>query len=692
MQPAAPLTREIFGNVSEAWQYVFYALALVSMGVLVWGVLLRARLWRLGKPVARPTDWKAAAINILRFVVLQRRVRGRGLASVAHGLLFGGFCTLFLGTVLIAVEHGLAVLLRRPAGSPVFHKGAYFAVFEVVLDTAGLALLAGCALFMYFRLTRRNARRRNAQDGYVLGLFIAIGVTGYIVEGLRIVREQTPLPGFSFVGYALASFFEMLAVSQRQASAAHLMLWWFHAALSLVLIAVFPWTRLLHALAGALRLAAGIEQLGAVTPVNLEEVAETGEIGAAHLQQLSRRQLLELDACVSCGRCEQACPATEAGKPLSPLDVVQDIRQHLQDSRQSLLTSDENSDSSSSAASLPGKVVAEESIWSCTACSACVDVCPLGVSPLGLITDMRRSLVADSRLRGAPAVALERTSRSKNPWGMSAHDRLAWAMGLDVPTVATNPGFEVLYWVGCAAAYDPRLQRVARSVVRLLVHAKVNFAVLGPDERCNGETARRMGDELLFHQLASENIATFERWGLTRGEKTILAHCPHCVNSFRLDYPQLGAKLRAIHHTEFLAELVKSGRLIVPPGSAVPGSVTYHDPCYLARVWDVADAPRDLLSRVATKEALVEMPRHGRNTSCCGAGGGRMWFDDAPETRTGRSRVTEALATGAATLAVACPFCLTMTTDGVAAQGGAMEVRDVAEILAAAIFQEVPQP
>jgi Fe-S oxidoreductase len=340
---------------------------------------------------------------------------------------------------------------------------------------------------------------------------------------------------------------------------------------------------------------------------------------------------------------------------------------------------------------LPGKVVAEESIWSCTACSACVDVCPLGISPLGLITDMRRSLVADSRLRGAPAVALGRTNRSKNPWGMSSHDRLAWAMGLDVPTVATNPEFDVLYWVGCAAAYDPRLQRVALSVVRLFVHAKVNFAVLGPDEKCNGETARRMGDELLFHQLASENIATFERWGLNRGAKTIVAHCPHCVNSFRLDYPQLGANLRAIHHTEFLAELVETGRLIVPPGSVVPGSVTYHDPCYLARVWNVTDAPRELLRTSATKENLVEMQRRERNTSCCGAGGGRMWFDDAPETRVGRSRVKEALSTGATTLAVACPFCLIMAADGVAEQGGAMEVRDVAEILAAAIFREDAQ-
>ncbi len=547
-QPAVQWTREIFGNVSEAWQYAFYAAALVFTGVLVWGLYLRARLWRLGKPVAEPTDWKAATLNVLRYVVLQRRVRGRTMPSFAHGLLFFGFCTLFVGTLLIAVEHGLATLLRRPAGNPVFHKGIYFAVFEIVLDAAGLALLVGCVLLALLRLGRRRERGHSIQNGLLLGLFIAIGLSGYVVEGLRILREQTPSAGFSFVGYCAASIFKAMGVAPHHVSTAHFGVWWLHAVLSLALIAVFPWTRLLHALAGAVRLAMGAERLGAVSPVDLDEVEQTGEIGAAHIRRLTRRQILELDACVACGRCERVCPATEAGKPLSPLNVVQDIRGHLQSIRHVLVNPAAVTDAASPEATLPGGVVSEDSIWSCTACSACVDACPLGVSPLGFITDMRRYLVADSRLRSAPAVALERTSRSKNPWGMSAADRMAWAAGLNVPTAAANPDFDVLYWVGCAAAYDVRLQRVARSVVRLLSHANVNFAVLGPDEKCNGETARRMGDELLFRALATENVETFQRLGLHRGTKTIVTHCPHCVNSFRLDYPQLGVNLRGSPH------------------------------------------------------------------------------------------------------------------------------------------------
>jgi len=306
---------------------------------------------------------------------------------------------------------------------------------------------------------------------------------------------------------------------------------------------------------------------------------------------------------------------------------------------------------------------------------------------------MRRSLVADGKLRGSPAQALQKTGRTGNPWGMPAQDRTAWAEGLRVPNVQDNPDCEVLYWVGCAAAYDRRLQKVARSVVKLMQAAGVNFSVLGNSEGCTGEAARRMGDELLFQQLAGKNIATFERFGIRRGAKRIVSHCPHCVNSFRQDYSQLGADLDVVHHTEFLDELIRDSRLKVSAnGSAKTGvasaSGTYHDPCYLARVQNVTAAPRALLSRAAGEKQIVEMPRCGRQTSCCGAGGGRMWFDDTADKRVGQSRVAEALATGARTLAVSCPFCLTMTSDGIAARSGEMVVRDVAEILADALPSE----
>jgi Fe-S oxidoreductase/nitrate reductase gamma subunit len=691
-QSVSVLTREIFGNVSDASKLRFYCLSLVSLGVLAWGIGRRVRLWRIGKPDTERLNWRTGLINLWHFVLLQRRVPGHRGAGAAHILLFGGFVVLSIGTALIGVEHWMAKLLGHAGTNPVFHKGLYFAVYEVVMDMAGMALLAGCAFYAYRRWKRPAEIGHEWRDWLVLALFAIIGVTGYVLEGLRIVREQTPMAGVSFVGVLFARAFESAGMTSTGASSWHIATWWFHAVVALTLIALFPYTRLLHGIAGTVRLAAGVERLGMLSPVSIQQVEETGEIGVARVEQFKRRQLVELDACVSCGRCEQECPAFEAGKPLSPRNVVQDVRRHFETVALAppLGTAPRND---SSAPALVGDIILDETLWACTTCSACVDVCPLGISPLGFIMDMRRSLVADGQLRGSPAQALQKTDRTGNAWGMPAQDRMAWAAGLRVPNVQDNPDCEVLYWVGCAAAYDRRLQKIARSVVKLMQAADVNFAVLGNFERCTGEAARRMGDELLFQQLAGKNIETFERFGVRQGAKRIVSHCPHCVNSFRQDYSQLGANLDVIHHTEFLDELIRGGRLKIPANKSVTtegeaASVTYHDPCYLARVQNVTAAPRALLCMAAGPKGIVEMPRHGRQTSCCGAGGGRMWFDDPADKRVGQSRVAEALATGARTLGVSCPFCLTMTTDGIAARSGDMAVRDIAEILADALPPE----
>ena len=685
------LTREIFGNVSDTSKLWFYCLSLVSLGVLAWGIARRVRLWRIGKPNNEPVRWRTGVINLWRFVLLQRRVPGHGGAGVAHILLFGGFVMLSIGTVLIGVEHWMQKLLGHAATNPVFHKGLYFAVYEVLMDLAGLALLAGCAFYAYRRLKRPAEIGHEWRDWLVLALFAIIGVTGYVLEGFRIVREQTPMAGVSFVGVIFARVFETAGMTAMSASTWHIATWWFHAVLALTLIALFPYTRLLHGIAGTVRLAAGVERLGMLSPVSAKQVEETGEIGVVRVEQFKRRQLVELDACVSCGRCEQECPAYESGKPLSPRKVVQDLRRHFD--AVAPVRALRAAPTNGLEPALAGGIISDETLWACTTCSACVDVCPLGISPLGFIMEMRRSLVANGGLRGSPAQALQKTDRTGNPWGMPAQDRMAWTAGLRVPNVQDNPDCEVLYWVGCAAAYDRRLQKVARSVVKLMQAANVNFAVLGNLECCTGEAARRIGDELLFQQLAGKNIKTFERFGVGHGAKRIVSHCPHCVNSFRQDYSQLGANLDVIHHTEFLDELIRNGQLKISANNSVRtgeevASVTYHDPCYLARVRNVTCAPRALLSMAAGPSGLVEMPRHGRQTSCCGAGGGRMWFDDTVDKRVGQSRVAEALATGARTLAVSCPFCLTMTTDGIAARGGDMAVRDIAEILADAVPAE----
>ena len=679
------LTREIFGNIPPAAKSLFYLLAAVAMAFFCYGCYRRMRLWRLGRPTKHRRHLGAGLKYLFRQVLLQRALLGRSLATVAHILLFSGFVVLFIGTILIAVEHVLAGLAGREATNPLFHHGVYYALYELVMDSFGVAFLVGCLLFMKRRLKRPASVGHTPIDWLVLVLFLVIGVSGYLLEGLRIIREDTPMPGFSFVGLAAAQMFRAFGMAETGASQAHFVVWWFHAVLSLSMIAAFPYSRLFHAVAGTVNIATNEKTLGVMVPVSIEEIEETGIVGVGKVEDFTHQQLLELDACVSCGRCEEACPAFEAGKPLSPRDVVQDCKLHLENVAPILYRGAENDDG---APSLHGDTIAPETLWSCTTCSACVEVCPLGVSPLGLITDMRRYLVGENQLRGTPAQSLQKMQRSGNPWGLPPEDRFSWAEGRDVPTVETNPGFDVLYWVGCAASYDRRIQRIAQSMVKLLKAAKVNFSVLGPEERCTGESARRMGEEFVFQELAESNVELLERTKV----KKIVTHCPHCLNSFKKDYPQFGGEYEVVHHSEFLADLVQRGRLPAVSSSLdANGSTTYHDPCYLARVNGVTDAPRQLIQVSLPSDpqaGLVEMARNRTNTSCCGAGGGRMWFDDAPEERIGVSRVKEALATGAKTVAVGCPFCMIMMKDGAAAEDDTVQVRDVAEILADALEGE----
>ena len=651
------LSREIFGNLDGGSRAVFYLLAFVSCAVFLWGIWRRVRLWRRGRPDNESINWRRACHNIRTRVLAQRSLRGsRPRASCAHRMLFWGFLALLIGTILVGIEHYGAAMAGKEAVSPLFHKGLYYVIYEITMEIFGLLLVGGAAWFVGRRFRADSSMEHRAADWLVIFSLVVLGVTGYLIEGLRIIRENTPLPGISFVGYGCSKVFAFGGVDQSNVSSIHFGLWWFHSIVAFGFIAALPFCRLAHAVAGVLSLAASPRPLGHMEPVTMAEVEETGEVGVGRLEQFERRDLLRLDACVSCGRCEDLCPAHEAGKPLSPRDLVQDLRGYME---------------AVSPGALHGETIGAETLWACTTCNSCADICPLGVRPVDYITDLRRHLISEGELRGAPAMSLQKMQRAGNPWGLPAQDRLAWADGLKVPTVQDNPGFDVLYWVGCSAAYDRRVMKVARAVAQLLQRAQVSFAVLGPEERCSGESARRMGDEFLFQELATANIHTFGKYGV----KKIITHCPHCLNSLRQDYPQFDGHYEVMHHTQFLGELVAAGKLKAAAG--MNGTVTYHDPCYLARVNDIAEAPRQLLPA-----SMNEMPRHGCHAGCCGAGGGRMWFDDPVQERIGTNRITEALDTGAKTVAVSCPFCLTMMSDGLAAKDAGVQVCDIAELMA----------
>jgi Fe-S oxidoreductase/nitrate reductase gamma subunit len=674
-------TRETFGNIPHGSVLLFYWVTAATLAVFAYGLWRRFQRWRQGAaiPVREllagnlrqiASKLKPGLHRLWTEGVGQARVRGRGLPGWAHIGLFAGFMVLFLGTTLLEMDHVASAI--SPALK--FHQGTYYVIYEFTLDLFGMLFLAGCVYFFWRRTRRPSSLGHRATDWYVLVSFLAIGITGYLVEALRLIwQHPTGLAAnCSPVGLLISGWFSGLTVPG--AREAHRAVWWIHAALVFGFIASIPYTRLLHIIAGPLNLFFARPELGVMVPVTLEEIEKTERIGVSAINEFDQQQLLSLDACMECGRCEEACPAFATAKPLSPKRLVQDLKELL-----------------NSARALHGETIQGETLWSCTSCSACVRVCPVRVDPLTLITDLRRNQVGEGALSGTAATALRRMQSSGNPWGLPAAERINWCAGLGVLTVKENPNFEVLYWIGCAGAYDRRAQRVARAVVKLLKHADVNFAILGTEERCTGESARRLGDEFLFQELAEANIATLSKYGV----RHIVTHCPHCLNSLLKDYPQFGGCYTVMHHSQFLEQLLAEGRLKLaepaskgPPRTPRPATevITYHDPCYLARVNGIHQAPRNLLRAVANPETSAaiefhEMPRNREKTFCCGAGGGRMWMEEEPQQRVCSLRAQEALATGAKTVAVGCPFCLTMLTDGIAAQAETAQVLDVAELL-----------
>ncbi len=690
-----PPTRETFGNIPHGSVVLFYGLTVLAMGLFAYGTWRRFQLWRQGVPTSVPEllvgnlkqIWETFRPRLRRLLVEglgQKRVRGRGLPSWAHTGLFAGFMMLFLGTTLLEIDHlgsGISQAFH-------FHQGTYYVIYEFTLDAFGLLFMAGCLLFFWRRLRRPASVGHRATDWYVLLAFLAIGLTGYLVEGLRMVWQHPTGLGAhcSPVGLFIAKC--LPGLTESSARSAHLGVWWVHSLLVFGFIASIPYTRLLHIIAGPLNLFFAQPALGKMIPVTMEEVEKAGRIGVGAINHFDQQQLLSLDACMECGRCEEACPAFATGKPLSPRKVVQDLKGLMALARTehgSRITGSQNEAALPQPRALHDNTIQAETLWSCTACSACVQVCPVRIDPLTLITDLRRNRVGEGALSGTAATALRRMQSSGNPWGLPAVERPNWSEGIGAPTVKENPQFEVLYWIGCAGSFDRRAQRVARAVVKLLKHAHVNFAILGREEKCTGESARRLGDEFLFQELAQANIATLSRYHVRK----ILTHCPHCLNSLRQDYSQFGGQYEVIHHSQFIGQLLAEKKLIVDheARAAAAGAVTYHDPCYLARVNGIHDAPRAVLQTALAAGAsppmgLREMPRNREKTFCCGAGGGRMWMEEDPQKRVSTVRAQEALATGARTVAVGCPFCLTMMTDGVAAHGGEdLRVLDLAEIL-----------
>ena len=651
------VTREILWNIGTLSKAAMYGLFVVSMGFLLYGLWGRIRFWQSGtrqQDESPSLDPAGVVGRIVRHVLLEMRIKRLPSAWVSHMALFFGFIVLFIGTVLVAIEHYHIAH---------FFYGRFYLVASLLLDLFGLGFVVALVVAMGRRGFSRVKPSSKPIDAAIVWLLLLIGLTGFAVEGLRIAYDRPEFETASFVGWVAASAFQAVGLEGQAVRPWHVALWWVHMVAVFVFLAMVPYTKLLHFLVAPLNIAISPEQpTGRLKPVSLEAVEQSGRFGVEKAADFTQRQLLSFDACTHCRRCEEACPAFATDKPLSPMRVVHDIAR-----------------ASAGDGSLHGDVISAETLWSCTTCGACVYQCPVLIHQLEAIVDMRRFLVGEGQVLGSAQAALRSIAATGNPWGLPQDERADWAEGLDIPTIDEKPEPEVLLWVGCAGSYDRRNQQVTRSLAKILAAAEVPFAILGTRERCTGDPCRRLGDEFTFMELAEQNVQTLNQ----AKPKRIVTQCAHCFNTLRNEYPDFGGSFDVVHHTQFIQELIDSGRLKLRSAEqAAP--VAIHDPCYVARHNRLPDPPRRVLaSQHGAALPIVEPEHHGEQTFCCGAGGGRMWMEEDIDKRVNFARWEQLKRTGAQTVATGCPYCMTMLDDASKNdEASGLQVKDVAELIA----------
>ncbi len=672
--------REVFGNISPALQALFYVAMAVFLALALYLFSLRARNWERGGVDPRTGRWSERAKTTAAGLAMRTLLRDRA-AGLMHSLIYYGFIVLFLGTVTLEIDHLLPPNLK-------FLEGGFYRGYSAVLDLAALAFVAGIVWAAVRRYGRRPWRLRAktaAEDGWILLTLAVVGISGLATEAARISLQGRPsFEQWSFVGYPLS-----FLVPEGVAAGWHRGFWIAHAATFVAFLIMLPTTKLRHMLTSPSNMFLSLRDRpkGAMRAVpNLMEATDISSIGAAQIGEFTWKQLLDTDACTICGRCTSVCPANQTGKPLDPREVVLKLGEVAALTGEPPVSPPVAVDEAItvSADRVFERITAEE-LWACTTCRACDEICPVNIEILDKILDMRRYLSlmeADFPAElGKSYVALENQG---NPWGLSQQSRADWTDGLDFDVKILGEGVdraEYLYWVGCAGSFDDRNVKVTRSIARLLHAANIDFAILGPKEQCSGDPARRSGNEYLFQQLALANIQTLDDLGVEK----VITQCPHCFNTLKNEYPQLGGNYEVIHHSQLLMVLVREGRLTASGDGA--RRVTYHDPCYLGRHNDIFVAPRQVIASIGGVE-LVEMDRTCNQALCCGAGGARFWIEEQTGKKVNIERAEEAVATGAEEVAVACPFCYVMIDDGVKELGSGEEVsvRDIAEILAEQIL------
>lgn len=600
-------------------------------------------------------NWRRILHHLLVYAGFQKKILKDRYAGIMHFSIFYGMIILFISTALIALSHDLL--------KPLFHFGIlvgwFYLNFEVWANLGGVLLTIGIVMALYRRLAKRIELDTIADDYILLSGLLLLALQGFILGALKIYLFRNGFDDYRFVEWSLSYVFSFGNVSQGSGILLYRDLWMFHIMTAFAIAAYLPFSKLSHIALSSVGVSVKeIKTRGEMpTPFILSELMESGnfdfKMGAKVVKDLPKLKKIEALACTDCGRCERACPAHIAGSDLDPRVIVQNIKKNVY----------------SGEAEMGSMIMSENAAWACTTCQACVEECPVLIEPFSFIMETRKNLVMESKLSKETVGYLNNLTYAQNPFNNPPSDRdemLRFAPKYE-------EGMDILYWVGCMGAFDPRGKEVAKTVMELLNKAGVKYGILGSEEKCNGETARRIGEEGRFQELVLSNIDTFKKYNV----KKILTACPHCFNTFKNEYPKFGLNVEVLHHSTFLTNLVKDGKLNVKKKEE---TVTLHDPCYLGRINGQYEETRFIVKSATN---LSEMEKSGSKSMCCGAGGGNYWYKVESQESISHIRMEQALETKAEKLATACPFCMAMMEDASRTMDveSKIKVRDIAEIL-----------